>query len=346
MDTMTGKPWLLKQANLCLIRKVIKEKRTATRAEIAQETKISSTTVRSLLEEMLQNGELESIGYDKSSGGRKARRYGFMPNRYLSVAFCITGSQVHSLLVNVYGEILERVPLEVTGGNFELAITRYLDELLAKKEIKSIGIGVPGAVEGGSFWRKNKYDDELYKVDLGDRIFRRYNIPVILENDLNAATIGFGHCYEKEFPLEGSENVNMTYLYFEKGCVSAGILAGGKIVRGCNNFAGELGLVPLHQGKLLDEYMSESMDDSSYTKLVLHVICWICGILNPRYVVVGGPDLRKSCIGPIGDGLYALLPAHLCAEILYSPDMWKDYYSGMAYLTAGKIFEDVQLVKE
>ena len=75
MDTLTARPRLLKQANLSLIRRVIKNRGTATRAEIAGETQISSTTVRSLLAEMLENGEIESIGHDESSGGRKAERY-------------------------------------------------------------------------------------------------------------------------------------------------------------------------------------------------------------------------------------------------------------------------------
>lgn len=94
MDTLTARPRVLKQANLSHIRKVLKAKGTATRAEIAYETKISSTTVRSLLSEMMQNGEIESVGYDESSGGRKAERYGFRPNRYYGAAFCITGDRI------------------------------------------------------------------------------------------------------------------------------------------------------------------------------------------------------------------------------------------------------------
>ena len=81
-------------------------KRNCHRAEIAYETKISSTTVRSLLSEMMQNGEIESVGYDESSGGRKAERYGFRPNRYYGAAFCITGDQIYGLLINVCGEIV------------------------------------------------------------------------------------------------------------------------------------------------------------------------------------------------------------------------------------------------
>ena len=82
------------------------------------------------------------------------------------------------------------------------------------------------------------------------------------------------------------------------------------------------------------------------TLLIIRIIGWICGILNPQYVVLGGPDLRKDCIGPISDGFSALLPRHMSAEILYSADLWHDYHDGMAYLTAGKIFDDVQFIKE
>ena len=58
MDSLTARPNILKQANLSLIRRAIKAKGTSTRAEIAIETRISSTTVRSLLSEMLENGEI------------------------------------------------------------------------------------------------------------------------------------------------------------------------------------------------------------------------------------------------------------------------------------------------
>lgn len=346
MDTLTARPNLLKQANLSLIRRVIREKGTATRSEIAGATGISVTTVRSLLAEMMDLGELESIGYDTSSGGRKAERYRFKPDRYYGAAFCITGNQIHSLLINVYGEIVETSSLEAPNDDYERAITTCLDELVRQKEIKSIGIGVPGVVEGNSFWSQNKQNYELYKIPLGDNLARRHGIPVIMENDLNATAIGFGRCYAKEFPSENPENINMAYLHFEDGCVSAGFIAGGRIIRGCSNFAGEIGLVPTADGQTLSEYMATPMDDIQYSRFVVQIICWICGILNPQYVLLGGPGLRADCVGPISDTLVTVLPKHMLTAVLYSPDMWHDYHDGMAYLTAGKMFDEIQFIKE
>ena len=343
MDQLTATPKLLKQANLSSIRKVIRAKGTATRAEIVQETKISSTTVRSLLSEMLCDGEIESIGYDESSGGRKALRYSLNPERYHGAAFCISDNQVHSLLVNICGEIVETSCLGVDDGDYEQAIVSYMEYITKRMEIRSIGIGVPGIVDGTSYWKMNPENGKMVQSDIGERLSKRYKIPVILENDLNATTLGFGQCYITEFPGETPENLNMAYLKFEKGCLSAGFIAGGQIIRGCNNYAGELGLVPFH-GRPLDDWLSESVSDTQYIDIVVQTICWICGILNPQYLILGGPALRKECMGPIGDQLFGLLGNKMFAEILYSSDSWQDYHQGMAYLTAGRLFGEIQFI--
>lgn len=344
MDTLTARPRVLKQANLARIRRALKARGTATRAEIVHDTKISQTTVRSLLTEMLQNGEITGIGQDESSGGRKAERYKFLPERYHSVAFCITDHQVHCLLVDGCGEITEVTRLQTKESDFVEAILSFLDETTALREIRSIGIGVPGIVDGGSFWRKNE-KGVMVQTDLGKLLREKYGVPVVLENDINATAIGFGRCYEKKYPHEKADRVNMAYLYFEKGCVSAGLLAGGKVIRGCHNFAGELGLIPMEDERTLDEWLAEEPDDISYVDLTARVVGWICGILNPEYVALGGPDLRVSCVGPIDDRVTSLLPKHMSTQIVYAKDVWGDYHEGMAYLTAAKMFDEVQLIR-
>lgn len=345
MDILNAKPGLLKHTNLSLIRKVIKAKGTVTRAEIVRETGISPTTVRSLLSEMIQSGELESIGYDESSGGRKAERYGMRSDRYHSVVLCMMDNQIHSLIINSCGEIQEKDQLDIQDGDFEAAIFSYLDTLTANREMKSIGIGVPGVVEGGCYWKKYRDKEELIKINLGEKVAEKYGIPVIMENDLYATMIGFSRCYAREFFEENPENINMAYIYFEKGSVSASFLVEGRIIRGSNKYAGEIGMVPMENDLLLDECLSETMDDIQYTNLITRMICCICCILNPQYIALAGPDLRSECIGPIGDGVSAMLPKHVAAEILYAEDVWHDYHDGMAYLTSEKMFDEIQFIK-
>lgn len=346
MDALSAGPALIKQANLSMVRGVIRAKGTATRAEIVRETGISVTTVRALLAELQQDGELESVGHDASSGGRKAERYAFKPDRYYCAALCMTDTEAHGLLVNVCGEIVATAKLEPGEGTLEEAAIAFLDGLTAEREIRSIGVGMPGVVDRGCFWRKCLRDEDLYRVELGETLARRYGVPVVMENDTKATAIGFGRCYEKEFPQEDPEHTNMAYLHFQWGCVGAGFVAGGRVIRGDSGFAGELGLVPMEGDRLLDECMSDPMDDARFARRVARILGWVCGILNPRYIALGGPDVRKECIGPIGDALSALLPRRMMAELLYTGDMWRDYHNGMAYLAAGKMFDEVQIVKE
>lgn len=345
MDTCTARPQILKQANLSLIRKVIKNKHSATRAEIAQEARISSTTVRSLLLEMQQNGELESLGHDESSGGRKAERYCFKKNRYYGVSFCLIKHSIHYLIVNICGEIVEKGLLDGQAEEITQRIVSFLDVLLTKKTIKAIGIGVPGIADNKGYWKQNT-DSILVYNDIGAFLSKKYNLPVLLENNLNAIAIGFAKCYMQKYPCENAENLHMAFLHFEKGCVSAGFICNGKIIRGCNHYAGELGLVPENGEETLGEYMARPLDNTGYTQTVAKIISWVCGVLNPQYIALGGPAFRPACLSSICETLNAFLPGKMLAEILYAPDIHQDYYEGMAFLTAEKIFSDVQVIKE
>ncbi len=208
---------------------------------------------------------------------------------------------------------------------------------------RAIGLGVPGVVSGGGYL-KGCDSQALYKDDIGDLLAKRYGIPVILENDLNATMLGFARCYEKqEHP---AESTNMAFLFVEKGCVSASFISEGRIVRGWRNFAGELGLIPHGEKKQLAELFALPVGDARYISAIADIACWICAILNPRYIAFGGPAFLPECLGPVGDALFALLPDGMAAELLYAPDIRHDYYAGMAYLTAGKIFDAVQLIKD
>lgn len=343
-DYIMGKPNALKQVNLSMVRRAILEKGSATRAEIVNATKISVTTVRTLLTELQNNNELVEIGFDDSIGGRKAVRYKLNKSRFFGVAFCLDGACVRYLTVNICGEICDTGTF-AAGGNSVAAICIFLDELCAKTEIRSIGIGVPGVVNGMGYERKNARG-ELEHYPIGEVLHSRYGVPVILENDLNAVALGFGRCYLKTFPKERCENVNMAYLHFDADCLSAGFLSDGRILRGHSNFVGELGMFPVTDTQTLDELFASHLQDNEYANLVAKLLAAVCCILNPQYIALGGTAFRKDCLPIITECVSGTLPTKMCAEILYAADKWHDYLEGMAHLTAEQIFADVRLVKE
>ncbi|MFQ7726271.1 MAG: hypothetical protein ACLRI7_07710 [Ruthenibacterium lactatiformans] len=39
--------------------------------------------------------------------------------------------------------------------------------------------------------------------------------------------------------------------------------------------------------------LNDPQDGREYTARVLEAAVWVCGILNPRYIALGGPALRR-----------------------------------------------------
>lgn len=343
-DQVMGRPSVLKQINLSMIRRAILEKGTATRAEIVAATNIGVSTVRTLLTELQNAGELAPIGLDDSTGGRSATRYKLNKERFFGVSLCLDGERVRYLTVNICGEICES-GVFAAGDDARAAICSFLDTMCNKMEVRSVGIGVPGVVKGMGYERKNS-QGELEYFPIGEVIQSRYGVPVVLENDLNAIALGFGQCYLKSFPKERCEDVNMAYIYFDHDCLSAGFLSNGKVLRGWTNFVGELGLFPMENDQTLDDVLASPMDDAAYAKLVARLIAGVCCVLNPQYVALGGPAFRGDALPLITECFNGTLPFKMSPEILHADDKWHDYFEGMAYLTAGHIFADVRLVKE
>jgi len=339
---------MLKQVNLSSIRKVIRSKKIVTRAEIAWETKISSTTVRSLLNEMQINGEIEGVGFAESSGGRKAEKYRFKLDRYFSVAFCISMKDVHYIIIDILGDIQETGKLDAFNNVTMEPIVSFLDKITTEKNIKSIGLGVPGIVDGNSYWSGTK-GDELEQIDIGSFLANKYEIPIVLENDLNTIATGFCRRHEKSYTLNdsevGTEDSNIAFLFFGKAGISASFIVGGKAIRGSNSFAGELSMTPFGRYDNGFDLHPEKMTDDEFAFYVVKKICTICSILNPQYITLAGNEFREKCLPAIRKGMEKVLPAKMQAELMYSGDDNQDYYEGLAYLTAGKMFDEVQLLK-
>lgn len=85
----TGNPAQMKRMNIESIYRALIDYKAATRAEIAQRTKISITTIRALMEELRAKEEIVEASIDASSGGRRAIRYTLNPKKTKFFLFSI-----------------------------------------------------------------------------------------------------------------------------------------------------------------------------------------------------------------------------------------------------------------
>jgi glucokinase len=140
--------------------------------------------------------------------------------------------------------------------NFLNNISQFIDESLKiEPEICSIGIGFPGIVSNAGILTSASSLPNLKNVEISAIISQKYKIPVVIDNDANAAAIAEMHAGE------GKKLNNFIYLTLGTG-IGGAIIINRKIFRGVRGGAGEVGsfiieskyfdknLTKFHNGKL------------------------------------------------------------------------------------------------
>ncbi len=118
------------------------------------------------------------------------------------------------------------------------SIVASIEEVLAhngleESQILAIGIGVPGQVQHGVVRRAVNLNFEEYP--LKQVLHERFQAPLTLENDMRVAALGALDFYSRSAPLS-----SLAFVGIGTG-ISAGLILDGKIYRGHNRMAGEIG---------------------------------------------------------------------------------------------------------
>jgi glucokinase len=102
-------------------------------------------------------------------------------------------------------------------------------------DVRRIGVGFGGPVdfERGLVLRSHQTPG-WENLPLRDELQKRFGVPVVLDNDANAGTLG-------EWRFGAGRGVNdLLYVNIGTG-IGGGVIANGRIVRGADNLAGEIG---------------------------------------------------------------------------------------------------------
>ena len=113
---------------------------------------------------------------------------------------------------------------------------------LSVNDIESIGIGSPGSVDDdrGMIIYANNLD--IDHAPIAEEMRKHIDLPVHIENDANAAAFG-------EYVVNGKGAKNVIFVTLGTG-IGGGIIINGKLYKGANGAAGELGHCVLVEGGL------------------------------------------------------------------------------------------------
>lgn len=183
------------------------------------------------------------MGVLTSTRSAAARR----TTRTVRIGLDIGGTKVDGVAVGPSGEVLASVrrptPHGVTAvvGAATAVVAGLVDDLVTTGpvELSGIGIGIPGLVDPGAGTVRNAVNLGFgpEPVDLAGLVARGVGgVPVSVENDVNATTLG-------AFSLLGDAG-DLALLSLGTG-LAAGIVVDGRLVRGAGGAAGEIGHLAL-----------------------------------------------------------------------------------------------------
>jgi len=159
------------------------------------------------------------------------------------VGIDIGGTKTHAVVLDERGAVLDQWR-GATGFGADAVVTAAVTAVtvLAERQhllptrFSSIGIGIPGTVDGHLGRVAHAVNLGVESLDLGAVVQSRLGRPVSVENDVNAAALGAYHL------LAPTGVRSMAYLNLGTG-LAAGIVLGGALWRGPRGVAGEIGHV-------------------------------------------------------------------------------------------------------
>ncbi len=264
-----------------------------TRPELVRQLGFGRNLVSQRVAELIELGLLQDGSMAPSTGGRPSRELRFRSGAGCLLVADLGATHLQAGLTNLDGEVLnERIePIDISAGPETTLdrIEQLFDEILdaqpgSPMPLWGIGVGLPGPVE---FSRGRPIAPPIMPgwdaYPVRDRLAARYSAPAWVDNDVNVLALG-----ELRAGIGRGEQ-DLLYVKVGTG-IGAGLISGGRLHRGAQGAAGDIGHVPV-------------LDDDS-------VLCR-CGKTGCLEAVAGGFALAR-------DGLVAANAgrSRLLAEVL------------------------------
>ena len=313
--------------NIALVRRSLKQLVEATRQQLALATGLSTVTVAGALEKLCARGEAREVSLVPSQGGRPSQLYRFNAD-YAHILVLFTreeggGDRAYLRALDLYGRTLASEDLALSPPSLP-GLEAPLDRMLARDPlIRALGLGLPGVATQG---RITDLDyPALVGLSLVDLFRDRYGLPVLFENDVNAAALGYCQAQPR------SRGESLAYLYFpQRHPPGAGIIVGGSLHRGGRGWAGEIAHLPLGID-WADPGLYSGPDRAS--PILARTVAAIAAVLNPDKVVLMGEFLVSRQLGDIEARCADLLPSALVPSLSLSSDFSGDLAAGLSSLT-------------
>jgi predicted NBD/HSP70 family sugar kinase len=247
VEIRPGSKALIRDLNTSHVLEALRRYGPCSRGEVVRRTRLSRATVTDILNGLVREGFLHNSGRAGSSGGRPAELIRLEPRARLSAGFALAGRRLDAVLLDLYGQRVANSHCLCDPGLTPLrlaaVIHRELEQLLAasgadRSTLTGAGVVLPGQIDPASGMVCESYALGWSQVPLGHLLEEVLGLRVALAND--AQGLALAERYHGHQP----GIANLTAVLVGTG-VGAGIIAGGRLIRGATAAVGELGHTPV-----------------------------------------------------------------------------------------------------
>lgn len=224
---------------------ILRDGRARTRAELARQSQLARSTITSRIDDLLASGLLAPVGEAASTGGRPPARFAVNTSARSVLAIDLGAAHASLAVTDLGGTVLAECSTEsnIADGPVRVldAVTGLGLELLAQigqdaSDVVGIGIGVPGPVEHATGRPANPpIMPGWHDFDIPAHLARTFDATVLVDNDVNVMALG-------EYVTRWPEEEHLIFVKVSTG-IGSGIIVGGRLHRGAQGTAGDLGHV-------------------------------------------------------------------------------------------------------
>jgi glucokinase len=217
-----------------------------------------------------------------------------MSTQRLACGIDVGGTKIAGGVVDEQGRILEELKVESPAQDseaIEVAIAALVTELAGRHDIACVGIGAAGYVDSGRAHVLFAPNLAWRDLDLKSELEARVSLPVVVENDANAAAWG-------EFAFGAGKDVDDLLLVTVGTGVGGGIVLDGHLHRGAFGVAAEIGHMRVVPGGILCGCGNRGCLESYGSGTAL--------VREARAAAVGGSLLARDLLDRAGGDVAAI----------------------------------------
>lgn len=237
-----GNRKLIRDINRSIILNAIKNAGSISRVDLAKKTGLSAATVTGITGDLIQDGLVFEKTLGDSRGGRPPILLAINPRGGFVVGIKLMETGVVGALTDLNAQVETELSIDLpdkTLSSVTVAIVNMVEALIEKAgipvaQIFGVGIGVAGVVDSIRGVLRQSPFFGWENVNLREILESRLRLPVFIDNDVNALTVG-ENCCSPHSPAD-----DFIVITIGRG-IGMGIVINGQIYRGKGGGAGEIG---------------------------------------------------------------------------------------------------------